>query len=58
MFWDIPNIFFISRIIIINSTWVRNDLISSCYFLYCPGVTPNLFLNTVLNRDKLEYPTA
>ncbi len=38
----------------------RNNtaLISSFYFLYCPGVTPNLFLNTVLNCDKFENPTA
>ena len=36
----------------------NTDLISSCYFLYCPGVTPNLFLNTVLNCDKFENPTA
>lgn len=36
----------------------NTDLISSFYFLYCPGVTPNLFLNTVLNCDKLENPTA
>lgn len=27
----------------------RND-----YFLYCPGVTPNLFLNTMLNCARLE----
>lgn len=36
----------------------NTDLISSFYFLYCPGVTPNLFLNTVLNCDKFENPTA
>lgn len=24
------------------------------YFLYCPGVTPNLFLNTMLNCARLE----
>ena len=36
----------------------KTDLISSFYFLYCPGVTPNLFLNTVLNCDKFENPTA
>lgn len=28
------------------------------YFLYCPGVTPNLFLNTMLNCVRLEYPMA
>ena len=28
------------------------------YLRYCPGVTPNLFLNTMLNCAKLEYPTA
>ena len=36
----------------------NTDLISSFYFLYCPGVTPNLFLNTVLNCDKFENLTA
>ena len=28
------------------------------FFLYCPGVTPNLFLNTMLNCARLEYPMA